>query len=219
MITVLYEDNHLLVLNKPANMLIQGDNTGDESLLDWGKAYIKEQYAKAGEVFLGLVHRLDRPVSGVVVFARTSKAASRLSAQFAEHTNRKIYWALVHGKSAESGVLENQILREEKRSRIVASGGQYAELSFQRLGYQNGLSWLEIELKTGRHHQIRVQFQHIGLPLYGENFYHRPKTEAERAYQRLALHARSLTIEHPTLKETMTFTAEANNFFPSGFKV
>ena len=213
---VLYTDNHLLVVRKPAGMLVQGDRTGDTSLLDYARKYIKDKYNKPGNVYLGLVHRLDRPTSGVVVFALTSKAAKRLSEQFRVGSVRKIYWALVEGKTPTSGTLVDRIHRHGITSHIArGDGGQRAELSFRRLRYHKGVSWIEIELATGRHHQIRVQFSHRGYPVIGDFRYGSKVKFGQKA---LALHARSLTISHPTRKEEMTFLAELESFWPRQFR-
>lgn len=213
---VLYLDNHLLVVRKPAGVLAQADQTGDISLLEQGKAFLKAQFNKPGEVFLGLVHRLDRPASGVVVFARTSKAASRLSAQFRTRQIEKKYWALVEGQTPERGHLVHHLARRQSRSRVVAPpDGQRAELSYVRRKYADGASWVEIDLETGRHHQIRVQFSQIGHPLLGDFKYGAQKPFPNRA---LALHARALTVMHPTTQEHMTFIAEPEPFWPEAFK-
>ena len=212
---ILYLDNHLLVVRKPAGMLVQGNHTRDENLLDIGKAYLKVKFNKPGNVFLGLVHRLDRPVSGVVVFARTSTSARRLSQQFRERTVEKHYIALVHGKTPEKGHLENHIARRQTKSRIVnAPHGQRAELTYERLAYRNGVSSLRVDLATGRHHQIRVQFADIGHPVLGDFKYGSRKPFPNRA---IALHAQSLTIIHPTKKERMTFETRPETFWPKSF--
>jgi RluA family pseudouridine synthase len=213
---ILYSDNHLLVIRKPAGMLVQGDRTGDTSLLDYAREYIKDKFNKPGNVYLGLVHRLDRPTSGVVVFALTSKAAKRLSEQFRVGSVQKIYWALVEGKTPTNGTLVDRIHRHGPTSHIVrGDGGQRAELSFRRLRYHKGVSWVEIELATGRHHQIRVQFSHRGHPVIGDFRYGSKVKFGKKA---LALHARSLTISHPTRKEEMTFLAELESFWPRQFR-
>ncbi len=213
---ILYTDNHLLVVRKPAGMLVQGDRTGDTSLLDCARAYIKDKFNKPGNVYLGLVHRLDRPTSGVVVFALTSKAAKRLSEQFRVGSVRKTYWALVHGKTPMEGRLVDRIRRRGPTSRIVkGASGQRAELFFRRLRHRKGVSWVEVELVTGRHHQIRVQFAHRDHPVIGDFRYGSKVKFGQRA---LALHARSLTISHPTRKEEMTFVAALESFWPTQFR-
>jgi len=209
----IYTDNHLLVVRKPAGMLVQGDHTGDISLFDLARGYIKEKHNKPGNVYLGLVHRLDRPASGVIVFALSSKAAKRLSEQFRERHARKVYWALIEGKAPREGKLVDSIARRGSTSHVIDSGeGQHAELSFQRLGFHRGVSWVEVELATGRHHQIRVQFASRGTPVVGDFRYGSKMKFGKRA---LALHARSLTIVHPTHKETLTFVAEPEPFWPT----
>lgn len=209
-------DNHLLVVCKPTGLLMQADRTGDVSLLELCRAYVKQTFNKPGKVFLGLVHRLDRPVSGVVVFARTSKAAARLSAQFRLRQVSKIYWALVAGKVSATGTLVDRVVRTGVHSRIGETGaGQLAELRFRRLGYGQEMSWVEIELGTGRHHQIRVQFAHYGHPVVGDRRYGstRPFTPGT-----IALHARALTLSHPTRHAAMTFTAEPGSDWPQQFR-
>lgn len=197
-------------------MLVQGDRTGDTSLLDCAREYIKDKFNKPGNVYLGLVHRLDRPTSGVVVFALTSKAAKRLSEQFRVGRVRKIYWALVEGKTPKEGILVDWLRRRGPTSHLVkGTNGQRAELSFRRLRYRKGVSWVEIELATGRHHQIRVQFSHRGYPVIGDFRYGSKIKFGQKA---LALHARSLTINHPTRKEEMTFVAKLESFWPIQFR-
>lgn len=203
---VLYEDNHLLVVVKPPNMPVQADASGDIDLLSECKAYIKEKYNKPGEVYLGLVHRLDRPAGGVTVFARTSKAASRLSAQFKGHGVKKRYAALVAGRARERAALRDFLLRTEDGSRVVPSGtdnAKEASLSYFREAETDGLSLLNISLFTGRHHQIRVQCASRGMPLYGDQRYN----PGARPGQQLALWAYSLELQHPTLQKPMLFTA------------
>lgn len=213
---VLHLDNHLLVVRKPAGVLVQGDQTGDVSLLEMGKAFLKTQFQKPGAVFLGLVHRLDRPASGVVVFARTSKAASRLSAQFRTRVVEKHYWALVQGETPSQGHLVHHLMRRQTKSRVVDSPeGQRAELSYRRLAYDDGVSWVHVDLETGRHHQIRVQFSTIGHPLLGDLKYGATMPFPNWA---LALHARSLCVTHPTTQERLTFTAEPEPFWPEMFR-
>ena len=207
---IIFIDNHLLVLNKPAGILIQGDKTGDPTLLDEARLYLKERFNKPGNVYLGLVHRLDRPVSGVVVFARTSKAAARLSEQFRTKSPKKIYLALAEGEVPTEGEWTDRIVRKGVTSSIGKDAeGQRAELKFRRLDYDGKKSLVEIELATGRHHQIRVQFASRGHPIIGDVRYGSKIKFGDRA---LALHARSLTIIHPTLKKEMTFTSDPENF-------
>ncbi len=173
---VLYEDNHLIAVFKPANLLVQGDITGDVSLMDEIKNYLKEKYNKPGNIFLGLLHRLDRPVQGIVLFAKTSKGASRLSEQFREHTIQKIYTAVVSGQTPKTGTLVSYILKDENKNKVEVfdtphGGALRAELSFETLATNKNFSLVRIALKTGRPHQIRAQFSHIGHALVGDTKY------------------------------------------------
>ncbi len=203
---IIYEDNHLLVVNKPAGQLVQGDQTGRTSLLEEARAWLKETYNKPGNVFLGLVHRLDRPASGVLVLARTSKAASRLSEEIRSRRPRKIYWAQLAGEIPPQGQFIDQLERDEFSSRVIAApAGKEARLSYTRLNYADGISLVEIALETGRHHQIRVQFSHRGFPILGDRRYGSKRSFAKDA---IALHAREMIIRHPTLQEEMCFVAE-----------
>ena len=207
-IRVLYEDNHLLVVEKPANVPVQADASGDEDLLTACKGYIKEKYAKPGEVYLGLVHRLDRPVGGVMVFARTSKAAARLTEQFSAHRARKRYAAIVEGEAPAEGRLTDFLLKNESTNTtaVVAvgtPGAKQAKLSFRTLAREKGLSLLDVDLQTGRPHQIRVQLSHAGYPIHGDQRYN----PAAKVGEQIRLWAYALTIAHPTLKEEMTFYA------------
>ena len=209
---ILYEDNHLLVVNKPAGQLVQGDQTGRTTLLEEAKAWLKEKYDKPGKVFLGLVHRLDRTSSGVVVLARTSKAAARLSEEIRNHRPRKIYWALVAGEVPLAGYFIDRLERHEYSSQVVAApGGKEASLSYNRLYYAEGVSLVEIQLETGRHHQIRVQFAHRGFPILGDRRYGSLRPFAKDA---IALHARQMVIRHPTQGKEMSFVAEPGENWP-----
>lgn len=213
---VLFLDNHLLVVCKPAGMLVQADRSNDVSLLEVARTYLKEHFHKPGNVFLGLVHRLDRPVSGVVVFARTSKAAARLSDQFRQRQVSKIYWGLMQGRVPESGTWTDRIARAGVHSHITTGvHGQTAELSFRRLQYLHNVSWVEITLHTGRHHQIRVQFAHRGYPLLGDRRYGATTAFTPGA---VALHARALMFLHPTLRTALTFTAAPEASWPLPFR-
>ncbi len=200
---VLYEDNHLLVVNKPNGVLVQGDRTGRDTLLEQGKRYIKEQYNKPGQVYLGLVHRIDRIVSGVVVFARTSKAASRLSEEIRSRQVQKTYQALVAGQPPARGHWEDHIERKGHGSHIVsAPQGQHARLDFERLEARRTSSVLEIDLHTGRHHQIRLQCAHHGYPILGDKRY---GSDVDVGKDRIALHACRFVVKHPTRAEQMVF--------------
>jgi len=204
---ILYEDNHLLVVEKAMNMPVQADSSGDPDLLSACKAYVKEKYNKPGEVYLGLVHRLDRPVGGVMVFARTSKAAARLSAQFASCTAQKRYVAIVCGKPQEDAELCDWLLKDNISfsSMVVPAGtegAKNAKLSYSLLGRDGDLSLLDIALYTGRPHQIRVQLNHAGFPVVGDQRYNANAQTGEQ----IKLWAYALTLTHPTLGEPLHFT-------------
>lgn len=204
---ILYLDNHLLVVNKPAGILAQGDITGDADLLTLSKTYLKQRFHKPGNVFLGLVHRLDRMVSGVTVFARTSKAAARLSAQFRDHTVEKKYMAIVEGRLQGAGACRDYILKGDRKSQIVTPktpGAQYAQLLWNVLEQKTSVTLLEITLVTGRHHQIRAQLSGMGNPVLGDRKY----GSKENFYQKnIGLHCFLLSLEHPVRKETLTWKA------------
>lgn len=220
---VLYEDNHLIAVHKPAGVLVQGDRSGDPSLMDTIKEHIKRKYGKPGKVFLGLVHRLDRPVSGVVLFARTSKAAARLSEQWRSRSVKKVYWALVHGvMEPKEGTLTSYLLRGPKETVLTAGehpGAQEALLSYRTQHLARGLSLLEVILHTGRKHQIRAQLASKGCPVVGDTRYGAPPVHGEKE---IRLFARALTFIHPTLGEPVTLEAPppewATAFFPTGTK-
>ncbi len=209
MLSVLYEDNHCIAVLKPARVLTAGDRTGDVSLLDMVRKHLKEKYRKPGNVFVGLVHRLDRPVSGVVLFARTSKAAARLSEQFREGTVTKVYRAIVEGTVAEaSGEFVDWLVKDEKTN-VVRSlpprspEARESRLRFRRLQSSCGLTLLEITPATGRSHQIRVQLASRGHPIYGDGKY----GSRHSLQGMIALHAAQLTFDHPTRHEPVTVTA------------
>ena len=173
-INILYEDNHLLVVEKPINIPVQADSSKDEDLLNILKQYIKEKYNKPKEVYLGIVHRLDRPVGGIMVFARTSKSASRLSEQVRTNQFNKIYNAVCLNKINESGRLEDYLLKDTKTNIVkVDKNGKKAILNYKRLDYKNNMSLVEIKLETGRSHQFRVQLSHNGNPLYVDQKYYK----------------------------------------------
>lgn len=204
-IKILYEDNHVIVCVKPFNVLSQEDSTKDEDMLTLLKKYIKEKYNKKGNVYLGLVHRLDRPVGGVMVFARTSKAASRLNEMIKKHDFSKKYIAVVHGILEKDGVFMDYLYKDENGSTIVVNKekGKYSELSYKVLDInrQKNLTLIDVNLVTGRHHQIRVQFSSRGYPLYGDARY------GKDIGKQISLWAYSLTFVHPTLKKEMKFTS------------
>ena len=205
---VVFEDNHCLAVFKPAGVLTMGDRTGDLSIVDQAREYLRQKYDKPGNVFVGVVHRLDRPVSGVLLLARTSKAASRLSEQFREHSVRKVYHCVVAGRPQESsGELVDWLAKDEAKnlSRVVQrpEDGKLSRLAYRCLKSAGSLSLLEIELLTGRSHQIRVQLSSRGMPICGDAKYG-SKTKLD---DWLALHAAALTFEHPTQHEPITVSA------------
>ena len=201
-LNVLYEDNHIIVVEKPYNVLSQGDSTGDLSLLDMVKQYIKVKYHKPGNVYLGLVHRLDRPVGGIMVFARSSKAASRLCKSFNEHKVIKKYLAIVHGKlKKENDEWVDTIEKGQDGKSVISAKGKKAVLEYEVLEYNEeyDCSLVSILLKSGRHHQIRVQFASRGHYLLGDQRY------GVLDNQQICLFAYQLTFSHPVTKEELTF--------------
>lgn len=209
-IPIIYEDNHLLVVDKPANIPCQKDISGDDDLQSLLKHYLKEKYNKPGNVFLALVQRLDRPVSGVMVLAKTSKAASRLSEQIRANKLFKRYQAVVTGKCPPKGEWVDYLVKnpDTNISRVVAPSskqGKKAVLRYRRFGYKNGFSLVDIELITGRPHQIRVQFASAGFPLWGDVKYGKA---ASRSRTLPALRSVEIQFEHPTRGETMAFEVE-----------
>ncbi|MBR5852550.1 MAG: RNA pseudouridine synthase [Bacteroidaceae bacterium] len=211
---VLYEDNHIIVINKAAGEIVQGDKTGDESLCDTMKQYIKEKYAKPGNVFIGLPHRLDRPVSGVVVFAKTSKALERLNRMFSEGAVKKIYWALTKGiPTPAEAELETWILRNEKMNKSFSypkevKGSKRAILHYRLAAASQNYNLIEVELKTGRHHQIRCQLSSIGCPIKGDLKYGAQRSNPDGS---ISLHARYIEFIHPVSKELIAITAPLPN--------
>ena len=210
-INIIYEDNHLLVVEKPINMPVQEDYTKDEDLLSILKKYIKDKYNKPGNVYLGLVHRLDRPVGGIMVFARTSKSASRLSEQIRNKTFKKTYNAVVIGNINSSGTLVDKLLKDEKNNIVkVNSLGKEAILSYKKIDYKDNMSLVEVNLETGRPHQIRVQFSNYGFPLFGDNKYNKNAKNGEQ----IALFAKKIEFVHPTTKEKLSFEIKLPNRYP-----
>jgi 23S rRNA pseudouridine1911/1915/1917 synthase len=209
--SVVFEDNHLLVVNKSAGVLVQGDETGDVPLVDLCKEYVKEKYAKPGAVFMGLVHRIDRPVSGIVVLARTSKALERMTAQFRERETSKTYWAIVRRKPPqESGTLIHWLLKDEKKNKTTAFrketvGALRSELSYRLVGNNGGEFLVEVKPITGRPHQIRVQLASMGCPIKGDVKYGDDEANADGS---ICLHARKLDFLHPVKKEQMSLQAD-----------
>ena len=211
MINILYEDNHLLVVEKPVNILTQSDNTKDKDLLTLLKSYLKEKYQKPGNVYLGLVHRLDRVVGGVMVFAKTSKCASRLSKQVQEHSFKKTYYAVLCGNLKTNGHLENYLIKDEKtNTSYVSDKGKLAILDYEIVANKENYTLVKINLQTGRHHQIRVQFSNIGYPLYGDARYNKNYKVGEQ----IALFASQITFFHPITNEEVTFTLPLPKRFP-----
>ena len=212
---VLYEDNHLLAVYKPSGLLVQGDRTGDVSLLDLGKRWLKERYLKPGRVFLAMIHRLDRPVAGVVLFARTSKAAGRLSRQFRERSVEKRYLAVVEGVvSGEAARLVDHIERRNRVSRVVPAptdGSQEARLRYTVLGRDREKSLLQVFLETGRRHQIRIQLSHIGHPIVGDLRYGAATSLPGR---QIALLAHVLSVNHPIRGERLVLTSPMPEGWP-----
>lgn len=207
---ILFEDNHLLVINKPPGVLAQGDNTKDRSVLDIVKNIIKIRDEKTGKVYLGLVHRLDRPTSGVMVLAKTSKALSRLNKQFAEKTTSKTYWAIVSGTAADTPTrLSHFLIRKQAQNKSYAHrkevpNSKFSELIYTKKRDLDRYTLLEIELLTGRHHQIRAQLSAEELIIKGDLKYGAKRPNKDGS---IHLHARKLTIIHPTLKKPISFTA------------
>tara|TARA_X000000950_G_scaffold40200_3_gene43670 strand:- start:4663 stop:5337 length:675 start_codon:yes stop_codon:yes gene_type:complete len=207
---ILYEDNHLIAVNKIAGDLVQGDQTGDEPLSEKVKAYLKKKYNKPGAVFLGVIHRLDRPTSGVVLFAKTSKALSRMNQQFKERETKKIYWTIVDKSfSQNSGSLTHWLKRNTKMNKSFShehevSDSKKGVLRYKRIKTLDRYCVLEIELETGRHHQIRSQLSFVGYPIKGDLKYGARRSNPDAS---IDLHARSLTVNHPTTKKTITIVA------------
>lgn len=209
-LAILYEDNHVIVINKSASDIVQGDKTGDTTLPDVIKLYLKEKYHKPGNVFCGVVHRLDRPTSGAVVFARTSKALERLNTQFREKETTKTYWAIVENKPSKSeDTLIHFLKKNEKQNKSYATinevpGSKKAILHYRYIDSSDHYHLLEVRLETGRHHQIRVQLAHIGCVLKGDVKYGAKRPNKDGS---IGLHARFLEFKHPTTKESIAITA------------
>ena len=211
MIKVIYEDNHIIVVEKPINIPVQEDDSKDMDFLNMIKNYIKEKYNKPGNVYVGLVHRLDRPVGGLMVFAKTSKAASRLSEQVRLNKLYKVYHAVLEGIPAKEGHLEDYLLKDNKTNTTrVDKSGKLSILDYKLISTVENLSLVKVFLKTGRSHQIRVQFSSRKVPLYGDQRYNKNA----KIGQQIALYATELSFEHPTTKEILTFKIDLPNKYP-----
>lgn len=213
--TVLYEDNHIIIVNKESGEIVQGDKTGDVPLSEIVKAWIKEKYNKPGNVFLGVVHRLDRPVSGIVVFAKTSKALARLNAMFSSHNEvRKTYWALTKKRpTKEYDTLTHWLIRNEKQNKSYAydterPNSKKAILNYKVIGATDRYTLLEVELLTGRHHQIRCQLAKIGCPIKGDLKYGAERSNPDGS---ISLVARRIEFTHPVSKQKITVEAPLPN--------
>ena len=208
--TIVYEDNHIIVVNKTASEIVQGDKTGDEPLSERLKSYLKVKYNKPGNVFIGVTHRLDRPVSGLVVFAKTSKALSRLNAMFQTKEVKKTYWAIVTAAPPqEEGELVHYLVRNEKQNKSYDYDRERPEskraiLHYRLLAHSERYWLLEVDLQTGRHHQIRCQLAKMGCPIKGDLKYGAPRSNPDAS---ICLHARQIRFIHPVSKEMINLTA------------
>ena len=218
---ILYEDNHILIINKNVGQLVQGDKTGDKSLLELLKSFIKERDQKPGNVFLGLVHRIDRPTSGLVIYAKTSKALSRLTQMVKNREIKKTYWAIVPKEIIpQSQTLTHYLKKNEKNNKAIVynketDGAKKAILNYQIIKTLDNYMLLEIDLQTGRHHQIRAQLSKIGIPIKGDLKYGAPRSNPDGG---ISLHARCLEFIHPVSKEQINITAptpEKDNLWKS----
>lgn len=207
---ILYEDNHILIINKKVGQLVQGDKTGDKSLLELIKNYIKERDQKPGNVFLGLVHRIDRPTSGLVIYAKTSKALSRLTQMVKNREVKKTYWAIVPKEMIpQSQTLTHYLKKNEKNNKAIVysqetEGAKKAVLTYQILKIMDNYQLLEVDLQTGRHHQIRAQLSKIGIPIKGDLKYGAPRSNPDGG---ISLHARALEFIHPVSQELIKINA------------
>lgn len=209
MIKILYEDNHLIGVLKPVNVPTQKDSSNDIDIFTMVKEYIKEKYNKPGNVYLGLLHRLDRPVSGVMVFAKTSKAAERMTKMIQKHEVNKTYYAVVEGKVESKGRFIDKLLKDEKTNTVIVSPkGKEAILDYELIAYKDNYSLVKINLITGRSHQIRVQFSSRGYPLYGDQRYNKQDKK------QIALFCHSMSFIHPVTKNEITIEDEIPNRYP-----
>ncbi len=207
---ILFEDNHLIIVNKMPSEIVQGDKTGDQPLSDAVKDYIKAKHDKPGEVFLGVIHRIDRPVSGAVIFARTSKALTRMNEMVKGHKLSKTYWAIVKNPPPQlSGKLEHHLVRNEKQNKSyvnvnAVAGSKHALLNYKLVASSKDYHLVEVELITGRHHQIRAQLTAIGCPIKGDLKYGFPRSNPDAS---ISLHARSVSFVHPVTKQKIMLVA------------
>ena len=207
---VLYEDNHIIVINKASSEIVQGDRTGDKPLSEMVKEYLKEKYNKPGNVFCGVTHRLDRPTSGIVVFAKTSKALTRLNKMFRDDEVDKVYWAIVQNRPAsDRGTLTHYLIKDSKRNKSTAynrekKNTKKAVLHYSIIDQSENYYLLEVKLETGRHHQIRVQLAKIGCPIKGDLKYGSARSNRDGS---ISLHARGISFIHPVSKEKIDITA------------
>ena len=208
---ILFEDNHIIAVNKNTSDIVQGDKTGDMPLSEKVKEYIKKKYNKPGAVYLGVTHRLDRPVSGALLFARTSKALTRLNEMFSNKTVKKTYWAIINNKPAkDQDTLEHYIVRDQKRNKSFAydkevKNSKLAILSYKFLASSDNYYLLEVDLHTGRHHQIRCQLAKIGCPIKGDLKYGFPRSNPDGG---ISLHSRKINFIHPVRKEEIEIVAK-----------
>ena len=220
---VVYEDNHLIIVNKTASEIVQGDKTGDTPLSETVKAYLKEKYQKPGNVFIGVTHRLDRPVSGLVVFAKTGKALSRLNEMFRTGQVEKTYWAVVKNfPPSQEDILTHYLIRNEKQNKSYAyekevPNSKLAKLHYKLIGKSENYYLLEVNLMTGRHHQIRCQLAKIGCPIKGDLKYGAPRSNSDGS---ICLHARKVKLIHPVSKQLIEVEAPVpNNSLWQGFEL
>ncbi|MBR3161131.1 MAG: RluA family pseudouridine synthase [Bacilli bacterium] len=214
-INIIYEDNHVLVVNKPINIPVCEDSSHDLDLLTMLKKYIKDKYNKPGNVYLGLVHRLDRPVGGVMVFAKTSKASSRLAKQIQEHKMDKVYYAVINGKIDSEGEMVDYLYKDKINNMSYVTDkdkGKEARLKYRRIGYNKDYNYslVEVYLYTGRSHQIRVQFASRGYPLVGDHKYGKDRDNKTN----IALFSHKLSFVHPISKEILNFNIDIPNRYP-----
>ena len=217
---IIFEDNHLIAVNKRAGDLVQGDKTGDTPLPDLLKSYLKEKFNKPGAVFLGVIHRLDRPTTGVVLFARTSKGLERRNAAFKNRETQKAYWALVEGQVTEDGQLRHYLKKNPRNNKSIAfkreePGSKEANLTYRVLNCGERYTLLEVDLHTGRHHQIRSQLAAIGHPIKGDVKYGARRAERDKS---ICLHSRFLAFNHPTTKASVSIEASVPATFEAFLK-